>query len=145
MFFGSYEHTLDDKGRLLIPKKIKENLGEANLLYIMQGFEGCLAIYTEAEFNHLVDECNNLSFYKKNSRDYLRVMLASVSELNLDKVGRIQLPNQILAKFKIEKEVVIIGVNDHFEIWNKSSYRQYEAGVNDRFEEIAESLKSENE
>lgn len=145
MFFGSYEHSLDEKGRLLIPRKIKEGLASLKTLYVMQGFEGCLAIYTEDEFKKLVEECNKLSFYKKNSRDYLRLMLASVYELNIDKVNRIQFPSQILEKFGIKKEVLIIGVNDHFEVWDKNKYLTYEKEANDRFESIAESLVKENE
>ena len=145
MFFGSYEHSLDEKGRLLIPRKIKEGLKGFSNLYVMQGFEGCLAIYTEEEFKRLTEECNKLSFYKKNSRDYLRLMLASVYELNVDKVGRVQLPAQILEKYEISREVLIIGVNDHFEIWDRNTYPKYEKEANDRFEEIAESLVKENE
>ena len=145
MFFGSYEHSLDEKGRLLIPRKIKEGLKGFSNLYVMQGFEGCLAIYTEEEFKRLTEECNKLSFYKKNSRDYLRLMLASVYELSVDKVGRVQLPSQILEKYEISREVLIIGVNDHFEIWDRNKYLKYEKEANDRFEEIAESLVKENE
>ena len=145
MFFGSYEHSLDEKGRLLIPRKIKEGLKGFSNLYVMQGFEGCLAIYTEEEFKRLTEECNKLSFYKKNSRDYLRLMLASVYELSVDKVGRVQLPSQILEKYEISREVLIIGVNDHFEIWDRYKYLKYEKEANDRFEEIAESLVKENE
>ncbi len=140
MLFGSYKHTLDDKGRLLIPKKIKEELKNSPSLYIMKGFEGCLAIYNQGEFEKLVTECESLSFNKTNNRSYLRVMLASVSELPIDKVGRIQLPSQVLAKFQIGKEVVILGVIDHFEIWDAVKFDKYQQEANDNFENIAESL-----
>ena len=140
MYFGSYKHTLDDKGRLLIPKKIKEELKNSASLYIMKGFEGCLAIYNQSEFEKLVKECESLSFNKTNNRSYLRVMLASVSELQIDKVGRIQLPSQVLSKFQIGKEVVILGVIDHFEIWDADKFDKYQQEANDNFENIAESL-----
>ena len=140
MYFGSYKHTLDDKGRLLIPKKIKEELKNSASLYIMKGFEGCLAIYNQSEFEKLVKECESLSFNKTNNRSYLRVMLASVSELQIDKVGRIQLPSQVLSKFQIGKEVVILGVIDHFEIWDADKFDKYQQEANDNFESIAESL-----
>lgn len=145
MYFGSYEHTLDEKNRLLIPKRIKEELKSENLLYILKGFEGCLAVYNQAEFNKLVKEAESISFNKKNSRDYLRLVLGSVSELNIDKVGRVQLPVQTISKFQIGKQVVILGVGDHFEIWDLAKYNKYQKEANEKFEEIAESLETTNE
>lgn len=145
MYFGTYEHTLDDKGRLLIPRKIKENLGSESTLYIMQGFEGSIAVYDREAFEKLTKDVNSLNFYKKNSRDYLRVALSSVYELNIDKVGRIQIPTQVLNKFHIKKEVSIIGINDHFEIWDKEAFIAYQNEASERFSEIAESLEKEHE
>ena len=140
MFFGHYEHSLDDKGRLLLPRKIKEELKETSPLYVLKGFEGCLSVYTQAEFLKLASECEKISFNKKNSRDYLRAVLSSVVELPLDKVNRIQLPKDVLTRFHIAKNVIIIGVGDHFEIWDTEAYQRYEEEVNSHFEEIAESL-----
>jgi len=143
MFFGNYEHSLDDKGRLLLPRKIKEVLGASPLLYVLKGFDGCLAVYSENDFQKLISEAEKISFNKKNSRDYLRIMLGSVVELNVDKVGRIQLPSQTLNKYHINKNVIIIGVGDHFEIWDKVSYEEYEKVTNENFENIAENLNND--
>lgn len=140
MFFGHYEHSLDEKGRLLLPKKIKEELKDNSALYVLKGFEGCLSIYREAEFLKLCEECEKISFNKKNSRSYLRAVLSSVIELTIDKVNRIQIPKDTLTRFHISKNVIIIGVNDHFEIWDSETYQRYEEEVNAHFEEIAESL-----
>ena len=140
MFFGHYEHSLDEKGRLLLPKKIKEELKDNSPLYVLKGFEGCLSIYREAEFLKLCEECEKISFNKKNSRSYLRAVLSSVIELMIDKVNRIQIPKDTLTRFHISKNVIIIGVNDHFEIWDSETYRRYEEEVNAHFAEIAESL-----
>lgn len=140
MYFGYFEHHLDDKGRLLLPRKIKEGLKENATLYVLKGFEGCLSVYNESEFQKLCEECDSISFNKKNARDYLRIVLGSVIELNVDKVGRIQLPTLTLNKFKIGKDVVVLGVRDHFEIWDLKTYQEYEKSINDNFEEIAESL-----
>ena len=140
MFFGHYEHSLDEKGRLLLPKKIKEELKDNSPLYVLKGFEGCLSIYREAEFLKLCEECEKISFNKKNSRSYLRAVLSSVIELTIDKVSRIQIPKDTLTRFHISKNVIIIGVNDHFEIWDSETYQRYEEEVNAHFEEIAESL-----
>ena len=143
MFFGHYEHSLDEKGRLLLPKKIKEELKDNSPLYVLKGFEGCLSIYREAEFLKLCEECEKISFNKKNSRSYLRAVLSSVIELTIDKVNRIQIPKDTLTRFHISKNVIIIGVNDHFEIWDSESYQRYEEEVNSHFEEIAESLNED--
>lgn len=143
MFFGHYEHSLDEKGRLLLPRKIKEELKDDSSLYVLKGFEGCLSIYSEAEFLKLCEECEKISFNKKNSRDYLRAVLSSVVELNIDKVNRIQLPKDVLTRFHINRNVIIIGVGDHFEIWDNESYQRYEEEVNSHFEDIAESLSKD--
>ena len=74
MYFGNYEHSLDDKGRLLIPSKLREGLKADSSLYILKGFEGCLSVYNESEFLKLTKECESISFNKKNSRDYLRLV-----------------------------------------------------------------------
>ena len=145
MYFGSYEHALDEKGRLLLTKTIKEGLEGSSLLYIMKGFEGCLSVYNEDEFLKLTKECETISFNKKNSRAYLRLVLSSVVELNIDKVGRIQLPSQILNKYQIGKQVTIIGVGDHFEIWDLNKFNSYQSEVNEHFEDIAESLGKDDE
>ena len=145
MFFGHYEHSLDDKGRLLLPRKIKEELKDNSPLYVLKGFEGCLSVYSETEFLKLCEECKKISFNKKNSRSYLRAVLSSVIELPLDKVNRIQIPKDTLTRFHITKNVIIIGVGDHFEIWDKESYQGYEEEVNSHFEEIAESLEKDDE
>ena len=145
MFFGHYEHSLDDKGRLLLPRKIKEELKENSPLYVLKGFEGCLSVYREAEFLKLTAECEKISFNKKNARDYLRTVLSSVIELPIDKVNRIQLPKDTLSRFHITKNVTIIGVGDHFEIWDSEAYNKYEEEVSSRFESIAESLGKDDE
>ncbi len=144
MYFGYFEHTLDDKGRLLLPKRMKEGLNESSSLYVLKGFEGCLSVYNEAEFNKLCLECEKISFNHKNSRSYLRIVLGSVVQLSLDKVGRIQLPSLILNKYNIKKDVIILGVGDHFEIWDQEIYLAYEKATNDNFEEIAEKMEEEN-
>ena len=145
MYFGSYEHSLDEKGRLLIPRQLKNGLSEGTHLYIMKGFEGCLSVFNESEFLALSQECSTLSFNKKNSRDYLRLMLSSVIELVVDKVGRIQLPSSTLNKYQIGRQLTIVGVGDHFEIWDREKFNKYQDEANERFEEIAESLDKNNE
>lgn len=141
MYFGYYEHVLDDKGRLSLPRKLREGLQEGSLLYILKGFDGCLSVYNESEFQALCKEVSNISYNKKDSRSYLRVVLGSVVELTLDKVNRVQLPTQILNKYQIGRNVALLGVGDHFEIWDLQAYKVYEKDALERFEEVAEGLE----
>ncbi len=141
MFFGSFEHNLDEKGRLVIPRKMREEAGYK--LFVMKGFDGALSIYKEAEFERLVKEFNSLPFNKKASRDYLRIQLASTCELEVDKAGRVQIPSQLLAKYQISKEVMVIGCGDHIEVWDKKAFDKYESEANAAFEATAEKLGSE--
>lgn len=138
MFYGSFAHNLDNKGRLVIPSKMRDELGAK--AYILKGYDGALSIYKESDFQELVSKIKTLSFTKKNARAHLRIQLASVCELDIDKQGRALLPTQLLAKYKIGKEVMVIGALDHIEVWNKKDYEEYEKSADSSFEEIAEEL-----
>lgn len=138
MFFGTYEHNLDDKGRLVIPSKLREEAG--NKIYIMKGFDNSLSIYKLEEFEKLTQQFNSNAFNHKVYRDYLRVRLASTCELEVDKQGRVQLPIQLLKRYNIGKEVVVIGAGDHMEVWNKAEFEAYEAEASKGFEDNAERI-----
>lgn len=138
MFFGSYAHSLDDKNRLVIPSKMRNEIGTR--LYIMKGFDGAISMYPEKAFAKLMDEFNSLPFNKKDARSYLRTQLATTSELEIDKAGRVILPNTLLSKYSISKSVVVIGMGDHIEVWDSKQYEAYEAEADKNFEDIAENL-----
>jgi len=141
MLFGSCSHTLDEKNRLVIPSRMRSEIGTH--LYIMKGFDGALSIYPEASFQKLMNEFNSLLFNKKDSRSYLRVQLATTSELDLDKLGRAVIPNSLLSKYNISKEVIVLGAGDHIEVWDAKAYREYESEAESNFEDIAENLGKE--
>lgn len=143
MFFGNYSHSLDDKGRLVIPKKMRESLG--NTIFIMKGFDGALAIYKSEAFEKLSQEFETFSFNKKENRDYLRLKLASIVELEVDKMGRVQIPTSVLAKYHIGKDVTVLGSGDHIEVWDTNSYEQYISSIEDEYENIAERLGDKND
>ncbi len=138
MLFGHYEHTLDEKGRLVIPRKLREELGQ--LVYILKGFDGALAIYQANKFEELVAQIDKMPFNKASARSYIRAQLSSACDLEVDKMGRVQLPTHLLNKYSIGKDVVILGVGDHMEIWDKATYEQYEKNMDKDFEDIAEDL-----
>lgn len=141
MFYGYYEHSLDEKGRLVIPSKMREEAGSR--LYIMKGYDGALSIFKESSFQKMVEEAEKTPFTKSNSRKYLRIRLGSTCEMEIDKQGRVQIPSQLLTRYNITKEVVILGVGSHIEVWSKNAYLEYEKEAEDDFEEIAENLETE--
>ena len=145
MFYGYYEHNLDDKGRLMIPSKLREGLSSGSPLYVIKGFEGCLSVYGEMSFNKLCASLDELKYEDREARNYIRNVLASVTQLNVDKLGRIQIPQAVLNKYHISKEVAVIGVGNHFEIWDLKSYQEYDEKNSESFEEIADKLVKSHE
>ena len=139
MFYGSSSHNLDNKGRLVIPSKMREEFG--GKAYILKGYDGCLAIYKESDFFKLMEKINSLSFTKKVSRAFIRAQLDSVCELEIDRQGRALLPAQLLNRYSIGKEVIVVGVYDHIEVWNKKDYEEFSKTANSSFEENAEELE----
>ena len=143
MYFGSFTHNLDEKGRLMIPRKMREELGYK--VYIMKGFDGSLSIYNEDRYQELVKEFSRLSFNQAKVRDYLRIQFASTYEMDVDKLGRVQLPTALLNKYNIGKEVMVLGIGDHIEVWDKAKYEEYENSVRDSFESIAEDIDAKKD
>ena len=139
MFYGSYSHNLDNKGRLVVPSKMRDELGAK--AYILKGYDGCLSIYKEADFMKLMEKINSLSFTKKSARLFIRAQLDSVCELEIDRQGSALLPTSLLNRYSIGKEVVGVGVYDHIEVWNKSDYEEFSKTANSSFEENAEELE----
>lgn len=138
MFFGSFAHTLDEKGRLMIPRKMREELGYK--VYIMQGFDGSLSVYTEGKFLLLSEEFAKLPFNQRKNRDYLRAQFATTYEIEVDKLGRVQIPTALLKKFNISRNVTVLGMGDHIEIWDSAKYEAYEQEAIENFDKNAEEL-----
>ena len=140
LFFGTYEHNLDAKNRLMLPSKFRTNI--SGNLYCNIGFDGSLSLYTEESFTKLSAKLSELSFNNKKEREYIRAIYANTIELEIDKIGRIQIPTYIVNKFKIPKSLAIIGVGDHIEIWDKEKWDNYSSESLKNFDEIAEDIKN---
>lgn len=123
LFFGTYSRSLDPKGRLLLPREL--GIAPGTTLYVMKGFEGCLSIYQEEEFQKMIEKLSSLSYEDPNSRAYIRLASASMNKLSLDKVGRVLLGKDLLFDYSIGKDVILIGVLDHLELWDATSYAKY--------------------
>ncbi len=138
MFFGRYEHTLDEKNRVVIPKRMRDEA--SGVLYIMKGYDGALSIFPKEAYTKLVEEIDTLPFGKKESRSYIRTELSSTYELEVDKLGRITLPIALKERYGIDKEIIILGVADHIEIWDRETYLAYEKEADSSYEEVASAL-----
>ena len=138
MFFGSFVHSLDEKNRLLIPSRLRAAL--TNKIFIMKGYEGSLSLYPEGSFEKYLAKLQSLPFESKTSRDIERIALSSVFELDIDKVNRIQIPTALINKYKISKEVVVIGLLDHIEIWSKEKWNKYLEENEEQYEFKSEEL-----
>lgn len=138
MFFGSFEHTIDAKGRLFLPTSIRIQVNET--LYAMKGYDGCLSVYVKDDFEKRFNLLHELPFTHMDVRDVVRVESSSVVPLPIDEQGRILIPKKILEKFGISKKVVIVGVLDHFEIWDKATWDQYLMDKEKEFEGKSEGL-----
>lgn len=138
MLYGSYHHSLDEKGRLTLPSKLRPLL--SNKLFVLKGYEGTLAVYTEEAFSQYLDKLSKLTYEDKSSRDVMRVALASVIELELDDKFRVQLPVSLIEKYDISRKIVIVGVIDHLEFWNEDKWETYLKDNESQFEEKTQSL-----
>ncbi|MDO4500656.1 MAG: division/cell wall cluster transcriptional repressor MraZ [Erysipelotrichaceae bacterium] len=138
MFIGEYSHNLDAKGRIIIPSKFRDELHASFIL--TRGLDGCLTIYSLEQWEKIFIEINKLPTTKKAARQYIRVLTSSACECTLDNQGRILIPSNLATPANIRKECVIVGANDHIEIWDKETWNAYLDEANMSFEDIAENL-----
>lgn len=138
MLIGEYHHNIDEKGRLIIPAKFREEIG--NSFIVTKGLDGCLFVYSLSEWDKIIANFRKLSFTKKDARIFSRFFLASASLCEFDKQGRINLVNSLLKYAEIEKECVIIGVNDRLEIWALDRYNRLMEENLEQLDMISENL-----
>ncbi len=115
MLIGEYRHNIDDKGRITIPSKFREEIGMK--FVVTRGLDGCLFVYSMDEWNKIVSKLQTLPFTKKDARTFMRFFLSGATVCEFDKQGRINLTNSLILYAGIQKECTIIGVNDRLEIW----------------------------
>lgn len=137
MFSGEHEHTLDDKGRLIIPVKFRAALAEG--LFITRGMDGCLFIFPPNAWKDLSEKVGNLPIYEASARLFSR-MIFSGTECKLDRQGRILLPPSLREHAEIENEVVVIGVNSRLEIWSKKRWQEQTIRMEEESSSIGEQL-----
>lgn len=143
MFMGEYHHTLDEKGRLTMPAKYREILGDN--FVITRGIENCIYVYREDTFEKITKKLEHLPFTKKDARQFTRFFLSGASLCCLDKQGRVIIPSPLSNYAFLKKECVIVGVSDRLEIWAKEKWEEFMTGAYSEMSDIAEGLFQEGE
>jgi MraZ protein len=138
MFLGTYSPRLDDKGRLILPAKFREQL-EAGVV-VTRGQERCLYVFPLAEFERLAEQLRQAPVTSKQARDYLRVFLSGASDESMDKQGRITIPPTLRTYAGLDREVAVIGAGQRVEIWDAAAWETYLAEQEQAFAEQAEEV-----
>ena len=138
MFMGEYFHTIDGKGRLIIPAKFREALGEQFI--VTKGLDHCLFVYPVTEWNVLEQKLRALPFTQPDVRAFVRFFFSGATECELDKQGRILLPANLRDYAQLEKDLVLVGVSSRVEIWSQALCTDYSRQAEDAYAGAAESL-----
>ena len=138
MLIGEYEHSLDVKGRLIMPAKLREDMGEKFI--ITKGLDGCLFGFSQTEWSNFEEKLKTLPLTNKNARDFVRFFLSGAIECEIDKQGRFLIASNLREYASMEKDVVIIGVGTRLEIWNRDKWKAYNSDENISADEIAENM-----
>ena len=136
MFMGEYNHSVDAKGRLIVPAKFREQLGEE--FVVTKGLDGCLFVYPQEEWKHIEDKFREVPLTTKDARKFSRFFFAGAASCEIDKQGRILIPGVLREYAGLEKDVVLVGVLSRIEIWDKRKWE--ESNTYDDMDEIAEHM-----
>ena len=136
MLIGEYEHTIDAKGRISMPAKIRKDMGETFI--VTKGLDGCLFAFSQDEWLNFETKLKSLPLSDKNARNFVRFFLAGATECEIDKQGRFLIPANLRVAAKLEKETIIIGVGTRLEIWNKETWVSKDEEIS--ADEIAENM-----
>jgi MraZ protein len=138
MFIGEFSHAVDVKGRMSMPAKFRENLGES--FFITKGLDHCLFVFPESEWRLFEEKLKTLPLTNKNARAFVRMFFAGATEGSFDKQGRILVPQTLREHADIDKEVTVIGVGERIEIWSNTNWESYNDPENISYDEIAEQM-----
>ena len=139
---GEFHHNLDEKGRIIIPSRLREELGDT--IIITRGLDECLFIYSEKEWMKVVSRLKTLPFTKKDARSFTRVFLSGATLESFDKQGRAKITSHLINYAGLNKECIIIGVNDRLEVWAKEKWDAFVSDSSDNLSELADHLFEES-
>lgn len=138
MFIGEYTHNMDDKGRLAIPVKFRRDLSKGAV--VTRGLDNCLFLYTKTEWEKLAEKLATLPISQSNSRAFSRLMLAGAMDVEVDKQGRVVLPEYLREFAGLKKNVVLAGLYNRAEIWDEEKWKAYKNQTEANSNEIAEKM-----
>ena len=138
MFIGEFQHNLDQKGRIAIPAKFRKDFEDG--LIITRGIDKCLFIFSKSEWNKLAEKLSQLPLAQANSRAFARLMFSGAVDEDLDNQGRILIPDYLRNYASLKKQLVINGLFNRLEIWDKDIWQDYKNKTENSSEEIAERL-----
>lgn len=138
MLIGEYEHSLDVKGRLIMPAKLREDIGDKFI--VTKGLDGCLFGFSQKEWNNFEEKLKTLPLTNKNARDFVRFFLSGAIECEIDKQGRFLIASNLREYAELDKEVMITGVGTRIEIWDKDKWKKYNSEENLSADQIAENM-----
>ena len=147
MFYGEYEHSIDKKGRLIVPSKFRDSFKEYDIekLYVTRGLDKCLFMFTENEWKTQESKFKAVPFTKSEARKFNRIYFAGAVQIECDKQGRILIPKYLKDFAGIKRDVMIIGVSNRIEVWAREAWQAYYNNSKESFEDIAERLMTQEE
>jgi MraZ protein len=139
MLVGTYEHRMDSKGRVVLPSKLREEIGDGAFATI--GIDRCVSIYAADEWKKVLERLGKLPFSKGKARDFSRLLMASAYEVQFDASGRILVPPHLRSHACLKQNVTIIGVGDHIELWDTCIWNEYMEKIRNELPNIAEEVE----
>ena len=145
MFYGEYEHTIDPKGRLIVPAKFRQALKQQQItsLFITRGLDGCLFIFAEPEWRTAEARFKQVPFTRGEGRKFNRLLFSGAMEVTIDPLGRLHVPRHLREFAGIKQDVVIVGVSSRIEVWSKQKWTAFYESTRQSFEELAEKVMVE--
>jgi len=138
MFIGEYNHTIDSKKRMAIPSKFRNELGKNAI--ITRGIDNCLVVYSKKEWQRIAEKLGSLPTSQVDARKFARIMLAGAMDVNLDRLGRILIPDYLKEYASLKKNVVVTGLFNRLEIWDEKKWKEYKKKTEMAVGDIAERL-----
>ena len=138
MFLGEYQHSLDSKGRITVPSRFREQLGEK--FVATKGLDNCIFLYPMEEWKTIEEKLRSLPFTRADVRSFARFFFSGASEMEIDRQGRTLIPINLREYASIDKDLIIIGVGSRIEIWSAANWGKYTREAESSYEEIAESM-----
>ncbi|HWO07769.1 MAG TPA: division/cell wall cluster transcriptional repressor MraZ [Candidatus Paceibacterota bacterium] len=138
MFIGEYEHALDEKNRVSLPKQFRTGLGKK--IVMTRGLDNCLFVYSRDSWEKVAAKLQELSFAAADTRGFNRFILSGAAELDVDGAGRVLIPEHQRQFASLKKQVVFAGVSDRIEIWDAEHWKQYKAQIEKKADALAEKL-----